>query len=222
MAGNRKAAEAVILKWVAELDPSGANTAQYHVFFKDMDDKQFDAYMKAIEDGKDYVSLTMPNYGEAKITTMNNIRVGKQLGIKFFQRLWLQDQTTGQVSLTNHEYLVMHLPFRRQIQTLKNKISIPEDNKHVDEMTNQPSGVSKGAAISFPELLVMYAAGQEKAIEEFMKCRGGDSKAMRELDRQIHETGGASLETIAKLGTRAKSTETLSILMKGAHLDNNF
>ena len=45
MAGNRKAAEAVILKWVAELDPSGANTAQYHVFFKDMDDMQFDAYM---------------------------------------------------------------------------------------------------------------------------------------------------------------------------------
>mgnify|MGYP000994375955 FL=1 len=111
---------------------------------------------------------------------------------------------------------------RRQIQTLVNKISIPEDNKHVDEMTDQPTGVSKGSSISFPEILVMYAAGHEKAIEEMIKVRGGDLKALQIMEKSIHETGGASLQVIGKAGTRVKSTETLAILMKGAHLDNNF
>jgi hypothetical protein len=222
MPGNRKAAEKVILEWMNQIDPSGVNTKQYEQFFANMDDKAFDAYIEAIEKEEDYVSVTMPNLGDTKITTENNLKLGEKLGINFFQRIWYTDPATGVTALTPQKYLVVELPVRRQIQTLVNKISIPEDNKHVDEMTDQPTGVSKGSSISFPEILVMYAAGHEKAIEEMIKVRGGDLKALQIMEKSIHETGGASLQVIGKAGTRVKSTETLAILMKGAHLDNNF
>jgi len=222
MSGNRKAAEKVILDALALIDPSGVSSTTMIGFLKAMTDKAFDLYMTAIENGTDYISVIAPNLTNCKITTDNNLKVGKQLGVEFFKRLWLTDTATGVEYLTNQKYLVVKLPVRRQIQTLENKMSIPEDNKHVDDLTDQPTGVSKGSSISFPELLVMYSQGNSRGIEELIKYRGGDGKAMQAMDKQIHESGGVSMDSLGKLGTKVKSTQTLSVFLKGMHLDNNF
>lgn len=222
MSGNRKAAEAIILKGLSLLDPSGKNTELTQAFFKNMSDQQFDNYMKAIEEGRDYVSLVYTNLQKSPITTDNNLEVAKKLNYDFFHRIWITDSATGMTYLTNQKHLVVDLPTRRQIQTLENKISIPEDNKHVDDLTDQPTGVSKGSALSFPEILVLHAQGNDKGIEEMIKYRGGDVKGMNALDKSIYETGGAKMESLEKLDTRVKSTETLTTLLKAMHIDNNF
>lgn len=221
MAGNRKAAEAVILSMVSEIDPTGKNTTFLKERFKAMSDKQFDVYMTAIEEGKDFVSLIAPNMEAHGISTENNISLAKKWGIKLFHRLWLTDPATGMTYRTNHEYLCVWLPVRRQIQTLKNKMSVPEDNKHVDDLTDQPTGVSKGSSLSFPELLALRAQGCDSTALELIKFRGGDLKAMIAMDKMIHETGGARMESFEHLNTRAKATLTYSTLLKGMHLDNN-
>lgn len=220
--GNRKAAEKVILEWVGKIDPSGKNVDSYKAMFSKMSDTQFDDYMKAIEDGKDYVSVIVDNLNGSVVSTDNNLKVAKEMGHDFFHRIWVTDPATGTVYLTNEKYLVVDLPVRRQIQTLVNKISIPEDNKHIDDLTDQPTGVSKGSSLSLPEILVLYAQGHDRAIEELIKFRGGDLTAMNAMDRQILETGGTSLDAIASHGTRPTSTTTLATLLKGMHLDNNF
>lgn len=222
MAKNRKAAQAVVLKMVADLDPSGKNTAVYEDAFKRMNDAQFDNWMQAIEKNQDYVSLIVDNNNNNKVTIENNLKVAKKWGVKLFHRLWLTDPNTGMTYLTPLEYLVLHLPVRRQIQTLENKVSIPEDNKHVDELTGQPTGPSKGSSISFPELQVLYGRGLDWSIQELIKFRGGDEKGMRELEKSVISSGGVSLEALKQLGTRNRSTVTLSILLKGMMLDNNF
>ena len=221
MAGDRKAAQEVILKWVGKLDPSGKSSAVYEEMFKGMSDKDFDAYMKAVEAGEDYISVICDNLNGKKVSTDNNLKVAKEMGHEFFQKLWLTDEATGQVYQTNDKYLIIHLPVRRQIQTLVNKISIPDDNRHLDEMTDQPVGVSKGSSMSQPEILALYAQGLEKSIEEMIKFRGGDLKAMNAMDKEILQTGGVKMEAIKVLGTRVKSTETLSTMLKAMHLDNN-
>ena len=115
MSGNRKAAEKVILDALALIDPSGTNNALMIGFFKSMTDKAFDLYMSAIANGTDYVSVVAPNLAECGITTDNNLKIAKQLGVEFFQRLWLTDSVTGVEYLTNEKYLVVKLPIRRQI-----------------------------------------------------------------------------------------------------------
>lgn len=222
MAKNRKAAQEVILRMVKDLDPSGKNTAVYEDAFKRMNDAQFDNWMQAIEKNQDFVSLIVDNNNNNKVTIENNLKVAKKWGVKLFQRLWLTDPNTGMTYLTPLEYLVLHLPVRRQIQTLENKVSIPEDNKHVDEMTGQPTGPSKGSSISFPELQVLYGRGLDWSIQELIKFRGGDEKGMRELEKSVISSGGVSLEALKQLGTRNRSTVTLSIFLKGMMLDNNF
>lgn len=218
---NRKEAEHYIVSMIAQLDPSGLNASFLKTRFAHMTDKQFDTYMTAIEEGRDFVSVISPVLEESGITTDNNLALAKKWDIPLFHYLWMTDATTGITYKTKYKHLCVWLPIRRQIQTLKNKMSVPEDNKHVDDLTDQPTGASKGSSISFPELLGLRAQGCDKSAEELIKFRGGDLTAMRAMDKMIHETGGARMETFYHLNSRAKATVTFSILLKGMHLDNN-
>jgi len=129
------------------------------------------------------------------------------------------DPTTGMTFLTNEEYLIGWAPLRRQQQMLLKKISIPDSNLHVDELTGQPAGPSKGSKLSFPEIQGLFAQGQDRSIEELIKFRGGDAKAYRAMSRSILETGRASQDAIKVNPTRVKANESLEILLKTMHLD---
>lgn len=220
--GKRKEAEKVIINGLKDLDPSGKNAKLTQSFFDGMSDEEFDKYIKALEEEKAYVGLVYEIMGKNGVTTENNLKVAEKWGHPFFQKLVLTDPVTGQTYQTPLPYPVVDLPVRRQVQMLKEKISIPEDNRHVDDYTNQPTGVSKGGGISLPETLVLYSAGLSQSLTEMIKFRGGDLKAMNAMDRAIAEQGDASMESISRFGTRVKSTVTMSILLKGMHLDNNF
>jgi hypothetical protein len=218
---NRKAFEQTVLQWVTEIDPSGENTALYRQMFDKMSDKDVEEFVKAIERGEDFVSMVYSNLKKSRISIENNLRVAKKLGHDFFERLWLTDNTSGRRYLTPLKYMVLDIPVRRQVQMLTKKMSVPKDNLHIDEMTNQPMDESKGAGISFPELLALYSQGLDSSILEMIKLRGGDEKAYGAMERQIAEQGEVNIEPILEAGTRVKSTETLSVFLKAMHYDNN-
>lgn len=220
---KRTAAEKVILEALSLLDPTGENTQLMKDNFSKMNDKQFDAYMQAIKEGKDYVSMVVPNMRKKRaITTDNTKKVAQKLGIQLEHQLWMVDPKTKLEYLTPIKYLVLHLPVRRQIQTLESKIAVAENNRKIDDMTDQVTRESGKSSISFPELLVLVASGQYRACEELMKVRGGDLTALNMSNTNIYSTGGFSLDAVASLGSRAKATETLSILLTAMHFDNNF
>lgn len=218
--GNRKAAEEEVYKYIEKILPGSENVALYQAAFKKMSDAQFEAFIVGLEDDSHILSIISPNLAGPKLDLKRNMAVAKELGHDFFQRLWLTDSDTGTVYLTPLKYLVMDLPLRRQVQLLVKKSSIPEDNKHIDELTGQPTGASKGSKVSFPELQVLYAQGLEQTIVELMKYRAGDAEGFNAMNRSIMETGGASLEALAKTPTRVKSVVTLATLLKGMHLSN--
>lgn len=218
--GNRKAATAEAVKWLEELLPGSENARVFEEQLNRLSDAQFDAYIGKLESGEATVSLTAPNLSKHKLTIENNLRVAKLLGHDFFERLWLTDPVTNVLYLTPVKYMVVDLPLRRQQQLLVEKMSVPEDNNHIDELTGQPAGVSAAARVSFPELQVLYAQGLDASIEELIKFRGGDIKAFQAMNREIVNTGGASMASIKRVPTRVKSTETLSTILKAMHLDN--
>lgn len=223
MAGNRKAFEQVIYTWIAELTPGDSfNVERYKALFAKMSDEAFDAFVDKLESEQEIVSLEVPNLSETKISMENNFRVARELDHNFFERLWLTDPATGRVYLTPVPYLIIDLPLARQQQMLVEKMSIPENNRHVDELTGQPSGDSHSASMTFPEIQALYAQGLTAPLLELIKFRGGDNLARQRMDRTILDTGGVSMEATEALGpTRVKSTETLSTLLSGMHLTNN-
>lgn len=219
--GDRKAATEFIVQHLDKILPGSENGKLISSLLNGLTDEAFDAYMNSLESGEETIPLVSPILSENRIDVQRNIAIGKELGHEFFERVWWYDENTSMTYLTNEKYLVIDLPLRRQIQLLQKKISIPDDNKHVDELSGQPSGVSDAAKISFPEMQSLHAQGLTRSIEELIKYRGGDEKGFNAMNRSIINTGGVSLDAISPYAGKVKSTETVSSFLKAMHLDNN-
>lgn len=217
--GNRKEATELILNYVEKILPGGGNKEIYEELFAKMSDSKFKEFMEKLRGGDETLFLISPNMGKAKLNTLRNVKLAKQLGHEMFQRIWLTDPATGTKYLSPIKYLVIDLPVRRPAQTLSKKISIPKDNSRVDELTGQ-TAADRAGGISFPELQTLHAQGLDVSVTELIKYRGGDEEALRLMNDQILKTGDVDLDTI-NVNSRAKSTDTLSILLKAMHLENN-
>ncbi len=218
---NRKAATQECLKWINEMVPGGQAVKDMEVALNSLSDEDFARFIDRLESEEEIISIAIPNLGKDKLEMERLLELGKKMGHEFFEQLWLTDAKTGVTYLTPEKYLVIDLPLRRQQQLLTKKISIPDNNRHVDELTGQVTGDSHGASLSLPEMQLLRSQGLDRPILELIKPRGGDNKAYRFIARQIIETGTASLDSVMNLGTRPKSTETMGHLLRGMHLSNN-
>ena len=221
--GNRKAAQATILQLIQQITPGDTSNVEiYQRLFKLLTDQQFDDMMHRLKNEEACLALVVPNMGNAMIDVSRNLAIAKELGHDFFQRLWITPEDGGDRYLTPPElkYLVVLLPLRRQAQILIKKISIPEDNKSVDYLTGQPTGASKGAKISYPELQILESLGLGQVAVELIKYRGGDTQGFNLMNKSISRTGGVSLDAMDAYGTKVKSTQTLSTFLTSMHLSN--
>lgn len=230
MAGNRKAAEAVVLEYIEKLIPVSGNMDIYRNLFASMDDAAFALWIEQLERKEIRLAVIAPNLtahdeGQHKnhLTRLDierNLAIADELGHNFFEKIWIDNGNDIPPYLSPIPYLVVDLPLRRQAQLLVKKISIPEDSKSVDDFTGQPTGKSKGSKISYPETQIMAALNLDNNLKEMLKYRGGDEKGFDALNTAISKTGGVSLKSIEKLGTQVKSTQTLSIILTCMHLSN--
>lgn len=220
---DRKKAQAFILNFVKEIEPTGYNYDKYSKdILPNMTDKQFDTYMKGLRDGSMTLVLFKPLYKAAGITVENNVALGKKYGLNFFERLVY----TGNPDLPDHktgiEYMVLDLPYRKQSQTLVKKVSVPDNNKTVDQLTYQPTGASKGSKISYPELQVLIGMGMDNTIEELIQFRGGDRGGFRAYNAMVMRYGSANLTSLKPYKTGVDSTKALKIYLTCMHVTNTF
>lgn len=219
MPGNRKAMEAFILSCLDEMLPDGYNTALYkkEVFAK-MNDDEFDQFVKDLKSKKKQLAIVVPNFSQVKISMERNFALGDKLGHSFFQHIWMPAKDGMPAYKTPVPYLVIHLPLLRQAQLLEKKISIPDDNLTVDDLTGQPTGGSKGSKISYPEVQVIAALGLDKSLEEMMKYRGGDEKGFAAMNAMIARTGSVSMKSIEPYASGVKSVQALNAFLTAMQL----
>lgn len=219
---KRQETEAFIITYIDKLLPNSANGEIYRNLFSSMNDQEFDLWIKAIGEGSASLCIIAPGFDPKlpKLEVSRNFEIAKELGHNFFERLWIDEGNEVPAYLTNHPYLVMKLPLRRQAQMLKEKESIPENYNTIDDLTGQPTGPSKGSSISYPEIQILAAQGLDQNITEQIKYRGGDEVGFSIMNKTISQTGEVSLETLNQLGTEVKSTETLSTILTCMHLEN--
>ena len=221
MAKNRKAAEQFILKYVERILPGSPNTQFYKDFFAKMSDKEFDEWITKVGKGDENLILNVPNMTDIRIDVARNIEIGKELGHSFFKRIWIKPRNGGPKYLSPLPHLVYKLPVRRQAQLLTKKISIPRDNNTVDTTTNQPTGESKGAKISYVELQILSALGLDSSIVELIKYRGGDVQSFHAMKTLIARNGTVNRQELKPFEGKVTSTETLKALLTAAHLESD-
>lgn len=220
MSKNREAFISTILDGIEAILPKSPNTEMYKAMFDKMSDEELDQYVNDLKTRKKRLSIIAPNGVSYSLDTKRNLEIAKKWGHQFYERVYMNPGNGIPKYLTPKKYLVMLLPIKRQAQHLVKKISIPEDNKTIDDLSGQPTGASKGSKISYPEIQILTALNLDNTLLELLKFRGGDMKGFDALNTQIGRTGGLSLASIERLGTKVKSTLTLSTLLTGMHLDN--
>ena len=183
-----------------------------------MTDEDFDQFMKDLKTEKKFLVVYAPNLKQRDISVENNLEVAKELGYNFFQKLWISSNDDVPTYLTPIPYMIIDLPIRRTSQLLIKGISVPDHTKVVDNLTGQPTGESKGAKISYPEVQLMVAMGMEKSALELMKYRGGDKGGLTALNNMVSKLGSANLDTLSAYATGVESTKTLKTFLTGMML----
>jgi len=223
-AKSRKAATDWFINTViAKLHKGNRNVGMYHKYFGDLKDNEFHSLMEKLASGEvilPYYSFNMDTEGGTMSVT-DVLRVGDELGIDFFQQLYMVDPESGIEYLTPEKYLIVDIPVRRQAQHLTKKKDVPDNDQVSDVLSGQVAGPSKSAMMSLPEIMILESAGHHKAIEELIKTRGGDHKSYNASKRQMIETGGFTLKQLEELGSRPTSTDTVKAFLLAMHFDNN-
>lgn len=194
-----------------------------------MSDAEFDQYMRSLKHAEtdeekvtqEIIPFVSPPMDDTRLTMDNLMLVADVVGLELFERLWITDPQTGVVYLTPNKYPVLDMLVRRQAQMLTKKSSIPEDARHVDEMSGQVTGKSKGSKISFPEVQAQLAQNLTSTLIEEIKIRGGDESAQLEFDRQLIEHGEANIDDVTTDGQVTKSTSNTAILFRGMMIDTD-
>lgn len=218
--GKRKAAEATMKTMLEELAPGSPNSKIYDDFFAGMDDDQFHEFMQGLKDGSKFLVIQQHNLGPKPITVERNLALAKKWGHELFERIWMDGKDGAPSYLSNEKYLVVPIPLRRLAQIQQKKVSIPEDNRSVDLLSGQPTGGSKGSKISYPELQILRGRDLPNTTIELIKYRGGDTVGFNAMNDQISRTGGSSIESLSRLGTRTRSTTVLGTYLWSMHLDH--
>lgn len=217
---NRKRAEEFLLKVVKDADPSLTTFKMVKEQIAKMDDKRFHEYMLAIKEEREYIPILMPNNTKHGITIEGALDLCDKYGIEIFQRFWYRHPVTKVKVLSNFKVPFVHMPVRRQIETLFNKISTADDSGTTDTLTGQ--GVRDASATTQPESLVAIEKGLEDTLVEKLKYRGGDVEGGRLFDKELIETGRVSTTQLYEQNqTTTRSVQTADIYLVSAGYETN-
>lgn len=219
---KRQAVEQRLLKFFNDIDPSGTNAGIYKdKIFKDMSDKDFDKFMHDLRDKKRHLVIYAPNYSKVKLDLERNIKLGEKRGHNFFPRLWTEGKPGVRSYLSPVPAFVIPTRLRRQAQLATKGVSVPDNMRTINSLTGQPTGDSKSARLSLPEIQLCGSSGLMKSMEELIKYRGGDVRGGAALQNMLVRFGQASLENLKPFSSGVESTNYVKALFTGAHLKVN-
>lgn len=219
----RKKVEEYILSILRKILDDDLNINLYKDMFKNMSDEEFNTYMEELRDGKRYIEIIIPHELENKISLEKNIKIAKEMGIKFMSKLIFKNDGYLPSYESKGEYIVIDLPYRRMKQTVSKGISVSKDIKTIDTLTGQVVNDSKSAKITLPELHILNSMGLEKTMIELTKDRGGDISAMNVLiDGLMRDDSRVTRSMIDNItNDKANSTHTLKAYLNGMMIDIN-
>lgn len=216
----RKAFEESWLKDIRKILPGKDNYNFYKKLFDEMSDEKFQTLIDQARD-VGYLPLFQHNLKSTRPKIDSLIDLCQSWGERVYHHLELTDFNSPDLTFTTPEkYLVMWGTVRRQIQTLENKISIPDDNDSIDQLSGQVVGASKGSSMSNTEIGILNSKDLVSTIFEYVNPRGGNNEAYDLMEQEIIDKGFVDLNEI-RTEARPTSTETLDAFLMSVQIKSN-
>jgi len=220
---NRKKVEEYILTWIKKITKDDSNVNLYKELFKSMSNEKFDKFMEELKNGRILQIIVPPDSKVDKnINVKNNMKLGKELGISFYQKLTYGPGGPYKNKVqTPVKFVVVDSTFRRLRQTVEKGVTVSKNVKHVDMLTGQVVGDSQASKITLPELQLLNGMGVKDVMVEFLKFRGGDLGANRAMNNYLMRYGSASMNVLKSYADGVVSTKTLKAYFNAIHLKVN-
>lgn len=202
---------------VAESEGTNANRIKEKL--SKMSTPEFAKFMKGLKSGEEHLDLLCPNM-KVNIRVDNLLKALESAGINIFSRLVTVDPISKQKVMTNEKFMVLKLPVRRAIQSLKLKSHFADDDKHIDQASGQVVSHDEAAKISAPEAESLNAKSLDKLLIEVLNMRGGNVGSWAQMKNALEETGECNMSDIVPL-TRTRSVVTTKNLYTALHFDTN-
>lgn len=223
MSNFKQAREAFEQSWLRDLKkilPGNDNYNFYKKLFSEMSDEKFKVLLDQARD-VGYLPLFQHNLKPSRPKIDALIDLCQSWGEKVYHNLELTDFNSPDLTFTTpQKYLVMWGTVRRQIQTLENKISIPENNDSIDQLSGQVVGSSKGSSMSNTEIGILNSKDLVSTIFEYVNPRGGNNEAYDLMEQSIIEKGFVDLNDV-RTESRPTSIETLDAMLMSVQIKSN-
>ncbi len=216
---NRRKIEAMIIKTVTTIDPTGLNAKQFQAWFDTATDVDFEKFIESIRSGETLLHIYAPNM-TTPVSIDALLQAAHDVGLKLFERIKIFDSSTRRYYITPHEYLILQLPIRRLKQYLMDKISVPDSDRTTNPLTGQVAKPDKGSSISMTEAQTLDSKGLHKCLVELTNIRGGNQVAYANFRSALEETGEAHLSEI-DVSDGIRSATVARVFLDAMHLENN-
>lgn len=218
---KRKEIEQYIIDSVHKIAPDGHNKKLYEELFSKMNNNEFHDFMLKLKNKEINIAIIAPP-GENTLSVERNLKLAKEFGVKFFQRITYGPSADVPKYTTDIPYMVCDYPFRRARQTLSKGLSVTKNSVQKDMLTGQVTGDSKSAKLTLPEAQIVSGMNMDATLRELMKIRGGDMGGGKAMDAFFSKYGSATQQNIEPHASGVVSTDTLNAFFKAAHIRGNF
>lgn len=229
MVVNRKHIETIIYDTFDALDPSGTNTIKYRNLFGDMNDKEFESYMKNfLENDEENFILDIVEF-ENSLKFDYCEAAAKVLGIPLVEHVFMPHLTMDKsnVVVSKQPCLVGYINVKRTQQLLHKKNGLAVSNQRVSPLTGQVTGDDKNARDSDIEAVMLVALGADKILQELHGPRADDKVMKRELHQSIATKGYGILDEFTnsprnKTTLNTVNTFLLAMGLKTSLVDDSY
>lgn len=209
---NRAYIEKLIYDTFDAIDPSGTNTDKYKTLFSQMNDKEFEKYMKDfLNDDHENFSVDIVEYEhDLKMEYCEN--AAKVLDIPLMEYLYMPHLTMDKkrVVVSKEKCLVGYINVKRTQQLLHKKNGLSTSNEKTSALTGQVVDKDKNARDSDIEASMLVSLGADKILQELHGPRADDPVMKREMNQSITTKGYVMLDELTNLSTNKVTLNTVN------------
>lgn len=223
MVANRDYIEKMVFDTFDALDPTGVNTCKYKAMFADMNDKEFEKFIKDfLKNDKENFTLDLIEF-ENDIKMENCEKAAKVLGIPLYEYVYMPHLTMDKknVVVSKEKCLVGYINVKRTQQLVHKKNGISVSNEKKSAMTGQVTSKDKNARDSDIEASMLVALGADKILQELHGPRADDPVMKQQMNQSIATKGYVLLDDLDNVSTNKVTLNTVNTYLLGMMLKSD-
>lgn len=204
------------------LDPSGANTKYYHDKWDKVSDKEFDNWVKWLDnDENNFYWETIEYKRDAKLE--NIVKAADAFNIPLYERVAVPylNGSEEDVIVSPDPVPVGWIHVKRLPQTIHHKNSGSTSITKRNAKTGQVTGEDKNGRITDVETYAMTAYGAEKTLQELLGFRADDEAAKNQAYAHLMNEGVIYLNELQSTPEDKSAINTLDVYYTSAGMKTN-